>query len=119
MNKIKVSSELGKSIDAVLDWFNGDKEIIVTSHGKHGNWAFDNHRALNGLSAYKLSEILIRGYEVELAKEEQAYKKFQDNYETACTTPQVKHQWYANGFNQGIEYMNKLYNLGLILNKPL
>lgn len=116
MKKIKVNKTVGKALNI---WFKNEYNAKERLLQNHYIFIHEGHRwsvlyePLNNLTMLDVANIVTNGYEIELSKEEKVLGKYKDNFEIACTTSHVKDQWYANGFNDGIEYMNNLYELGL------
>lgn len=66
MTKVKVSLEETKALDYLRDKYL-DNEKILRIHTSEGDYSsISEARALNGMSAIRLAECLILGYEVEV-----------------------------------------------------
>lgn len=66
MTKVKVSLEIAKALDYLRDKYL-DNEKILRIHTSEGDYpSLSEANALNSMSAIKLAECLILGYEVEV-----------------------------------------------------
>ena len=115
MEKIKVSKEMATALESVIILYNNKVDHLVNSHIK-GNWVSKMHEPLNTLSRYQLAEILIKGYEIEESVEDKVIARYKENNHRAWITCSSFEQYTMAGFNQGIKYMNDMFDLGLDLN---
>ncbi len=106
--KVKVSREVEQALNAALEEYDGDKNLVIENHNY--DWVFEC-AVLNNFDTLEIARMLINDYEVEQTPEEEIAEVYQEAKQNFRFKKSISNAAFNEGICDGIITTLDLLNI--------